>query len=176
MKLDLSEIAKTVGARATHQFRETLPDDEEVRFRGPVTGSLTVTNAGQLLLLSGDLTGEVELTCSRCLVPFNWPVQAAINEEFVLELAPGPHPAPKVQDDESAAPVFVGKTLDLDLTELIRQTVLVALPLQPLCRPKCAGLCPVCGADRNQGDCGHAPEAPESPLATLRALLQKKEE
>jgi uncharacterized protein len=176
MKLDLSEIARTVGARASYDFRETVPDDEEIRFRGPLTGTLTVTNAGQMLLLQGKLTGEVELTCGRCLEPFTWSVEAALDEQFALELAAGPHPDPKVQDDEPAAPVFVGRSLDLDLTELLRQNVLVAMPIKPLCRSDCAGLCPVCGADRNQGDCGHAPEQLESPFSALSALLKKKEE
>lgn len=55
----------------------------------------------------------------------------------------------------------------LDVNELVRQQLLLALPTRPLCRPQCRGLCPKCGTNLNQGDCGCRREAPERPLGRL---------
>ena len=59
---------------------------------------------------------------------------------------------------------------EVDLSGFVHELVCLALPVQPLCREECAGLCPRCGADRNAGACG-CPEGPsESPFAVLKAL------
>ena len=59
----------------------------------------------------------------------------------------------------------------IDLAPLVRDTVLAALPIRNLCRPDCKGLCPKCGADLNQGDCGCDREAVDLRLEVLKNLL-----
>ena len=61
----------------------------------------------------------------------------------------------------------------IDITELVRDTVLAAQPLSKLCKPDCKGLCPVCGADLNQGDCGCDRFIPDPRMAALQELLAK---
>jgi len=60
----------------------------------------------------------------------------------------------------------------LDLEPMARDAVLLELPLAPLCSPECQGLCPTCGADRNQGDCGCAPQKVDDRWAALDALRE----
>ena len=65
---------------------------------------------------------------------------------------------------------------ELDLGALLYEVVALKLPVQPLCREDCAGLCPSCGVDRNQTPCGCAEVQPDSPFAALRALRKTMRE
>jgi len=60
----------------------------------------------------------------------------------------------------------------LEIGERVRQLILLALPLKPLCRPDCRGLCPLCGQDLNEGECGCKREAPDSRWEKLKALRE----
>ena len=63
----------------------------------------------------------------------------------------------------------------LDLTEAVRQYALLALPMKPLCRQDCAGLCPTCGHNLNQGGCGCPPQGPDPRWSGLNKLLLTKD-
>ena len=60
----------------------------------------------------------------------------------------------------------------IDLQPLIREYALLEVPINPICKPDCKGLCPVCGEDLNQVDCGHKDIARESPFSALKDLLE----
>jgi len=176
MKLDLSEIAKTPGSRASYAFEECLPDEDEMHFVAPARGELTVINTGRMLLLTGHVRAEAEVACSRCLRPMRLTVNAELEEEFATRPA-GPHgQVMAIEDEEPIARVIEEDSFDLDLTELLRQNVLVAMPLQPICSEGCRGLCPHCGQDLNVGDCGCREREPESPFSALRELLNKRDQ
>jgi uncharacterized protein len=59
----------------------------------------------------------------------------------------------------------------IDLQPLLREYALLEIPIKPICRPDCKGLCPVCGENLNETDCGHRPEESDSPFSTLKNLL-----
>jgi uncharacterized protein len=59
----------------------------------------------------------------------------------------------------------------IDLAPLIREFALLEIPISPICKPDCKGLCPVCGENLNETDCGHRPESNDSPFAVLKDLL-----
>ena len=171
MKLDFSEIARTPGARVTHSFSEQVPESEGLVPRGPFTGTLTVTNTGLLLLVEGRFSGEVELPCGRCLEPYVSRVEATISEQFS---AAGPLAAAENETIEAEEPEAAAyQNYELDLTELLRQQMLISLPMRPLCREECRGLCPTCGANLNTEQCDCAVEEPESPLGKLKSLLER---
>jgi len=87
-----------------------------------------------------------------------------------------PGQGPRVEEEEEApeSRLFYENTLNLNLDELLRQSILVALPMKPLCADDCQGLCPRCGHRLNEGPCGCAPEAANSPLGTLRQVWEQK--
>jgi uncharacterized protein len=97
-------------------------------------------------------------------------VDAPIEEEFRIEQV-GDSMQVLPLDEEDAAADFVKNNI-LDLTELIRQNVLLALPIQPLCREDCKGLCPECGRDLNVEPHTHEAEARDERFAALRQLLE----
>ncbi len=94
--------------------------------------------------------------CRRCLRPLEETLHAPILEIF--EIAP----------TEGETHPLAGDLIDVG--PVVREAVLLELPLAPLCRPDCAGLCPQCGTDRNEGQCDCAEEAPDPRWADLDQL------
>lgn len=129
------------------------------------------------LLIEGHVRGEVELTCSRCLKRFRAPLREAFR--LVLEPAGSRVPADPegaqalAEDglylaDDAETGWFRGQTLRLD--RYLGEVLSLALPMQPVCREDCAGLCPRCGVDRNVESCNCAESRPDSPFAVLGKL------
>jgi len=127
--------------------------------------------------LEGTVTGAIELTCGRCLCRYRQPVR----EQFRLVLEPAGDRVPA--DPEGAAAlardgVFLADELEsgwfrgseLDLAPYALELIALVLPVQPVCRDDCRGLCPRCGVDRNQDSCDCAEARPGSPFAVLQGL------
>jgi uncharacterized protein len=133
------------------------------------TVRLHVTREGDDVLVTGEFDAAVPLTCSRCLEEFRRPVHAAVAARYA--------PRPAVPGD-----VELGSDdLDLDfydhdelnLDSLIETETTLALPMKPLCREDCRGLCPVCGGNRNVTPCTCEGRAPDPRLAVLRDLADR---
>lgn len=108
------------------------------------------------ILVSGSVRATWEAECRRCLAPAAGPAQADIRELFEARPAEG-----------ESWPL---RHEQVDLEPLVREALLLALPLAPLCRESCAGLCSVCGADLNEGPCSCVPEDRDPRWAALDAL------
>ena len=172
MRLDFSEIAKTRGAQGSYAFRENVELDEDVVIDGPVEGRLTARNTEELLIVDGEWRARMRLPCSRCLEEIVVPLSAPIQEEFGLPGRQYPGGAGPIEQDEPAEAAFAEGVLDL--TELLRQQVLLALPVSPVCRPTCKGLCPECGQNFNEGRCDCTRRRDPSPWEKLRPLAERK--
>ena len=129
------------------------------------------------VVLEGSIEGALELECGRCLARY----RHRLSEPFRLVLEPAGVRTPTEPEavealardglclaDEAEMGWFRGSEIQLDSVCL--EAISLALPVKPLCREDCAGLCSHCGADRNQGSCGCDEVAPESPFAALAAL------
>jgi uncharacterized protein len=173
VKIDLSEIARTPGAQATHRFEEPLAGDPDVELVEPARGSFAVTNTGRLLVLRGSMTAEVRLACARCLEPLTVKLEIPLSEEFSARTGAEAAEEKTIDVEEPERAAFHENLLDLP--ELVRQNILISLPLQPLCRDDCLGICPRCGARLGTGVCACPPEEPQGPLAELRKLIETGE-
>ena len=175
-RIDLSEIIRTVGKHQVYDIDERPFTDEDVEYVAPIRGRVTVTNSGRVLLVRGHIDTVVSLECARCLGEVREPVHAVLDEQYSLsevENAVYHDVAPQiVQDQENEVPpgLFDGNVMNLNV--LVRQAVLLASPLQPLCREECAGLCPTCGKNLNQGACACPPAGTGRPLAALADLMK----
>lgn len=134
-------------------------------------GDVKVTRLSDGVLVQGDVQAQVAIQCSRCLEDASIPVDARLEEQFqpTIDVETGQavrHEEPE-QDDNT---FMIDPNHLMDLTEPIRQALLVAMPMRPLCRDDCKGLCPVCGANRNRVDCGHEEEVVDSRWEGLRDL------
>ncbi len=116
-----------------------------------VKGQVVLTRTDRGILVKGTLATEIELDCGRCLKSFHCPLTLNIEEVYfpTLDVTSG---LPVSQSDEPGA-FTIDEHHDLDLTEAIQQYTLMAVPMKPLCREACLGLCPECGANLNLEEC-----------------------
>lgn len=125
---------------------------------GPaLLADLLLENASGVLVVRGEATTHLHLTCHRCLTEWDEDVIVPVAEAMGFD------------DDED------GYTLDGDVADLepvLRDAVLLEVPLRPLCRSGCFGLCSTCGADLNTDACPGHDEETTSPFAELRDLLE----
>lgn len=170
MKVDIRELLKTHGAKedVVHEGPLTLGD---IRFDGPARVALRLSNAASRILVRGEVTGRVQVDCARCAEPFSAPVQAEVEEEFLP--ADSPEVAEKESSPWSDLNVYTDEDREIDLTEVLRQTAIAALPFQALCREDCRGLCPICGENRNRVICECKPTTVDPRLQPLRDLQQR---
>ena len=179
MKLDLNEIAAHLGKRIKYEINEKPLVDAESGLKcvEPITGSIAFTNTGRTIDVRGKFSTAIEVECGRCLRPYTISVSGTIEEELPLEGMPW---VPEVAEDEEELPedekepLFEDNIFDLD--EYLRQSILVSVPIKLLCDEECKGLCPLCGANLNDGSCECQPEVTESPFGALASLLEDEEE
>ena len=162
--------------------------DEPVRFGGELAVPLSAIDREPLQSLSPlKLSGEVrrieggyaldaelvysgELECSRCLA--RYPFQE--DEAFSLVLYPRSNAtAAEVELSRSDLDVVFYTDPVVPLAPIAEERVQMLLPMKPLCKPDCRGLCPTCGRDRNLGACACAPESIDPRWEALRALKEK---
>jgi uncharacterized protein len=159
-------VAVDLGPEWFSRWREEDPDLEFSDAR--ITGQVSLSQHGQDILVRGSLSGQLELACSRCLEPFSAP--AAI--DFDLLLVPGPPGAGPAEEELSSTDLdldyYTGEIVDLE--GLLREQIILMLPLKPLCDEACKGLCPQCGANLNRETCVCKTETVNSPFAHLAKL------
>jgi uncharacterized protein len=134
-----------------------------------VAGAPIVVDADLLVVdggieVAGEITARWEGDCRRCLRPVGGEIAAPVRELYRQRL-----PGEPADADEETYPLGVDT---LDLRPLARDAVLLNLPLAPLCRPDCAGLCPACGVDRNDGGCA-CPSPPADPRWAALDILRE---
>lgn len=178
MKLDLSEIAAHLGKRIKYKIDEKPIEDvaSGLKCVEPIVGEATFSNTGRAIIVHGHFRTRVELECGRCLQPYQLDVESPIDE--VLQIS-GLPPGVEEEDEEELPeeekePLFVDYIFDLE--ELLRQSILIAVPIKPLCSEACKGLCSRCGANLNEGECGCPSGEEVTPFSALASLLEKDDE
>jgi uncharacterized protein len=153
-------LHQTVGYNRTFEFdfpSVQVSDDLDV---SDLRGELRLTRTAQGVYASGTMSGTTRAECVSCLTPIDLRLAIAYDDLFV-------YPPAKATDPMLAVP----ETGLLDLTPLTREYMLLDVPLRPLCRSDCRGLCPECGVNRNETECDHDTPTIDPRLAGLRALL-----
>lgn len=158
--IDVRDLIEHPGASKTVRVEEGVPglhtELADVREDEPIEGDLTLESVLDGIFVHGSISGRFTMRCARCLKEFERDFDLAVEEMFARQ--PGP------EDDYAIDP-----DLSLDPEPMVRDAVVLEMPFSPLCKPDCLGLCPVCGGDRNLGECpGHDTTDPRwSALAGL---------
>jgi uncharacterized protein len=166
------DVDEALSSSALH-----LEGEQEFRLRpgGRIACKVDLVD-GSTVHVRGRLTAVVETGCGRCLESYELPV----GQELDLFYLPRAEGRPQEQEEEVeltdrevVVGYYDGETLDLG--EVLREQIVLGLPMKRLCRESCRGRCPSCGQDLNQGACGCPPaEPPVDPrLAPLRKLFEK---
>jgi uncharacterized protein len=179
LEFNVAQLMKeAVGAHRSYDFTEPNlllsdainPDDYEL-VAHDINGRVKFTRLNGRLRAEGTVRAEVEMRCSRCLAEFTAPVSAPIEEMFLQTHDVTSGLPMRREDEDDADALTIDRNHIVNLAEPIRQTLLVSLPLQPLCRESCAGLCPQCGQNWNEGPCDCPTETLDPRLAALADLL-----
>lgn len=149
-----------------------LAEQGEVVFRGKVAGQLEVSMAGGTVRVEGRATARAAVACSRCLTETERSLDVPLSFCYQkTEAVRGDEALPEEMEltlKEMELIPFQGEILDPAAE--IAQEIIMALPQSALCREDCAGLCPVCGNDLNQQDCGCEKPVFHAGLARLKDL------
>ncbi|MCI0657565.1 MAG: DUF177 domain-containing protein [Acidobacteria bacterium] len=129
----------------------------------------TLRRSGSDLEFRGRVEAGVSLTCSRCLEPFRQPIEGPCHRIFRAGPLGKPEPEHALVEEDLALTPFDGTRINLE--EIAREQVYLAVPLKPLCQESCRGICPKCGAELNTAPCD-CPEASQStePLTSKLSL------
>jgi len=119
--------------------------------------------AKQELFFAGTLSGAMTAHCARCLEEFT----LAVQRPFRFVLVPHREHKDETELEEEDLDLSFYQGEEVDLSPLVREQILLALPTRPLCRDNCLGLCPLCGANRNQTSCGCSTTKRDPRLAPL---------
>jgi uncharacterized protein len=107
-------------------------------------GLARINRTPQGLLVNGEIQTELNLECVRCLVPYRQALHTTFDELYAFS-----------RRSTTESGLIVPEDGYIDLQPLVRDYLLIEIPISPLCQPDCLGLCPVCGANRNTENCAH---------------------
>ena len=134
-EINVAQLLKeSVGSSRNYDIDTIIAEQPE----GSIKGKVTLIRTGQGILVRGNLDVQVELVCSRCLKAFPYSMNFTVEEEIhpTIDISSG-LPLDLCQESEG---LIIDKNHVLDLGELIRQYILLSLPMKPLCQPECAGI------------------------------------
>lgn len=172
MQYNVAQLLKEQsGGVRDYQLHEDISQlDSEIKPLTALDGHIQLVRTSDGILVLGQLHTTVELACSRCLELFSLPVQFTVEEEFhpTVDIQTGAN-LPVLAEEEAATQIDEHHILDL--SEVVRQDLLLAIPQNPICRSQCAGLCPHCGRNWNDGPCDCKDEDFDPRLQVLKELL-----
>ncbi len=173
MKLNVHEIEDAAKGLAyeepTEELTALLRHGEVCDFEFPATAAVRMEyyRSGQELFFQGHICGQLVGHCARCLE--SYPFQ--LDTDFSLVLVPRAEAGETDREplaDEVDLSTYEGD--EVDLSPLVREQIILALPTRPLCKESCQGLCPNCGTNRNLERCQCADSTGDPRLAALRNL------
>ncbi|MGI6343668.1 MAG: YceD family protein [Bacillota bacterium] len=138
---------------------------QEVAFDGPVSMTYELVGQPDSIWLQGEVEARVVLRCARCSEDFVLPLKLPVEDVISLRADDDP-------EEQWQSSYLSCENDELDLSEYSLLAVLEEIPMKPLCTADCKGLCPVCGHNRNLGDCGCEDDQIDPRLAVLKKLLK----
>lgn len=166
MKIDISSIRDVRGGSVAFKGNQEIAIsglELEVELNQPIAVEGTVTNTGDGFLVQGKVVYTYRANCNRCLESFSSSGNVEITEQFASYTP--------TEADESVY-YFQGDLIDL--TECIREQVLISLPMKYICRADCRGLCSQCGQNLNKKDCQCRVEDYNPQFNKLKFLLNQE--
>lgn len=159
-------------------------NETDERLTGPLAVNLEIRQQESAITVAGTVEGTVVRQCVRCLTDYEDPLFLTVYADYLRQVEAASRPGassrraeqkskareqgPTEEDADEQDEIYHYQGDHLDLTPMLREQIILVAPMQPLCREDCAGLCPRCGQDLNDGRCACEPEAIKSPFRILR--------
>ena len=169
MRIRLENLEGGKGDFAyVYQPDELDPVDERIRLTAPTAVKGRVRVSGNEVSVNGHIDTRAQVECDRCLQP----VEAPVSADFALEYITGSDyessDVAELTEDAMSVSVFDGEAIDVD--EIVKEQILLAVPTRMLCREDCKGICPECGIDKNTGECQCVTDDIDPRWAALKNL------
>ena len=125
------------------------------------SGAIRVTRTPQGLITQGNFNGSLPLGCVRCLSDFEQFLVWEFTELFAF-----------THENMTESGLLMPENGYVDFLPILREYAMLEIPISPICKPDCKGLCPTCGENLNEVDCGHRETNEDSPFAALKDLIE----
>ncbi|WP_143122467.1 YceD family protein [Sporomusa acidovorans] len=171
IKITITQIRKELGKNQPFSFKVSAEElglnEEQFSVEEDVLIDGLITNKGTVLEVTGKINARLEQCCSRCLENMVTVLTIPFSEEYrEIELK-------RNEENSDSEEINYFSDDEIDITDLIRESILLAEPIKPVCSETCRGLCPKCGANLNINTCGCNPTKIDPRLAVLGKLLSK---
>jgi uncharacterized protein len=156
-------LQQTAGTKRTieYDFGRVLLDGDLAL--DELSGHSKVTRTPQGLVIETELHTTVPAECGRCLIDLSHPLQTEFSDLYIFSYK-----------DRSDDDLMFPEDGYVDLGPIAREQLLLEIPLNLVCKPDCKGLCTICGANKNEIDCGHVEDDIDPRLANLRSPLNDR--
>lgn len=179
MIVSVAELKRLVGDQKSAHWQEEITHfdltDLDMRLLQPVDASILVTNAVDRFLVTGKAVAKLQLTCCRCLTEFQQEITFDLSEQYLFVSVADVKEDNSVEEEDSEEdrllPVLAAD--QIDVSRLLIETFFSQLPMKPLCKEECLGLCDQCGANLNEGPCDCHQNYTDPRLAVLGQWLKK---
>ena len=169
MRIELDKLERLGGSFAHDYSPEELSlEDENAVLRQPPKVCGRIDRSGAEVDLRGEISAEVGVECDRCLKPIAVEVETSFDVRYLPASEYRRGENHELKADDLSLALFDGEAIDID--QLVREQILLALPLRRLCRSDCRGLCPICGIDRNASTCQCAIREPDPRWSALKDM------
>jgi uncharacterized protein len=171
MLIDIDRVPKD-GLRLSRNFDFASLElvEEDAVFLQPVQADVTIKKMGDEIWIKGRITTCLSFVCSRCLTPFEFPLDSKFDLVFLPEEF---HELKDELDDEGIDQLFY-QNRQIDIREVILEQLNLTFPAKPLCSERCEGICAVCGQIRRNGNCGCAIEESDTRREKIKIFVKDK--
>jgi uncharacterized protein len=175
VKIDVSILKKNIGKSINYQERIPAKQlaSKDLKFAADsfVDVDLTLTNLGTMITVKGVIEAELVLDCSRCLVDYTYHLSLEVEEDFYNQGDLPQSYAEEIQlsTDDLRFASYQGDMIDL--SETIRENILLNVPIKTICDQTCRGICAQCGINLNEKQCQCKDERIDLRLEALKKLL-----
>lgn len=161
------------GSRRDYVFAETLLQLHEGEVLRDITGEARFTRTESGIYVDVTASGIVSTTCMRCLQPAFVAIDVTFAEQYraTVDVTTGASIAHDAEEDDDA--FIIDERHFLDIGEALREYAILEMPMRPLCKPTCLGLCAGCGVDLNQESCRCSETPVDNRFSALQALLDR---
>lgn len=174
MRIELADLQGGKGS-FTHSYAPGEPDLQDSRvtlFEPPAGVSGEIRQKGQRVRVAGRVSGLVKVECDRCLKPVKLPVDSRFDVEYVTVEDYQAQQADELSQRDLELSIFDGVAIDID--DLVKEELLLAVPDQVVCDESCKGMCAVCGLNRNSNECECETHQIDPRWAELKKLVNSK--
>jgi uncharacterized protein len=166
MRIDIRELEEEpLTLTGEVPLKDLNFDPAEIRVLGPIVVTLTAKKQAQRIRVRGRFAVDVEVPCARCLDPVRVPLVSEF-DQFYQSNADHQLAGEIVLNEKDTEIGFFNGDF-IEVSDIVREQVLLALPMKPVCREDCKGLCPHCGKNRNAEACDCQTSSTDPRLAPL---------